>query len=126
MLYSSFEAESKEMVRATSCNMTWEEIVLMEPEKVNRTLSTTSSATQICHSPPGLLRPGDWVWIIVNSLKKGMVLLAFSEAVVYFLLKGSLLDPATLDSFCLVSNLPILERVVEKWLHDNFRGPQIK
>lgn len=53
-----------------------------------------------------------------------MVLLALSEADP--LLKGSLLDPATLDSFCLVSNLPILERDVEKWLHDDFRGPQIK
>lgn len=57
----------------------------------------------------------DLVWMLVNSsLKEGVILLALKETVVYSLFKGLPLNPTRLDSFCPVSHILFLGKVVER------------
>lgn len=93
----------------------------MEPEEVDKAFSAASSATCVLNPCPSWLikvvREGtqDWISVVVNSyLNDSVVPPVLKEVVVHPFLKGQLLNPTKLDSFCPVSNLPFLGKLAEK------------
>lgn len=104
-----------------ACKVTREEFQPMEPEEVDRALAPASLAKYMLDLYPSWFIMAVWkgmydlVWMLVNSsLKEGVILLTLKEAVVYPLFKGLPLNPTRLDSFCPVSHIPFLGKVVER------------
>lgn len=66
----------------------------------------------------------EWVLVEVNSsLSEGIILLPFTEALVFSLFKKPLLDASILDNFHPKINLSFLERWLRRWLCNNFKKP---
>lgn len=127
-LDSSLRAESMEVIRTTSYKVIWAKCEPVEPEEVDRALSAAGLATCVLDLCPSWLmkasqeRMHEWIWLIVNSsLREKMVLSALKEIMVCPCLKGPLLKPASLNSFCPVSNLSFLGKVVKRVLYGSFK-----
>lgn len=61
--------------------------------------------------------------MVNSSFLKGVFPVSFKEALMCPLLKKPLLDPTMLNNFSPVSNFPFLEKVVEKVIMLQLRGP---